>query len=131
MSEKKLRNIIRQEAFKIVKEDQELPVSYSDVPVEDLHPGVKEAIEDWKENTSDSYKKRVPLLYHLLKSGTPPYKMSKEDSEYVDQASGEQKCSNCEYLYQEVATGDYICSQIRGKVEPEGWCNQWHEVEDE
>lgn len=65
-------------------------------------------------------------MYHILGSGTPPYKISKEDSQYSHSAgTQEEACANCTFLYQKVVTGEHICSQIRGKVKPGGWCNQW------
>jgi hypothetical protein len=125
LSKKKLRSIVEKEVKKFLSEEYEYPDAGKNAPEE-----VRQAIERFKNMDPDERSTNI-LLYWLLGSGTPPYKMSKEDSQYVDEASGEQKCLNCEYLYKEVATGDHICSQIRGKVKPEGWCNQWHEVEDE
>lgn len=67
----------------------------------------------------------TPLLYALLGSGTPPYKMSKDDSDYMDESDGEQNCANCEYAYKKVVRDRYICSQIRGGIKPEAWCRLW------
>jgi len=67
----------------------------------------------------------LPLLYAILGSGTPPYKMSREDSEYQSEPSGNQMCANCEYAYKKVVRDRYICSQIRGPIELDGWCRLW------
>lgn len=125
--ESKIKEIIKEE-FQAFFEDNDddqkyqYPEAGRDAPKE-----VKTAIDRFREMASEDRDTDI-LLYWLLGSGTPPYKMSKEDSDYVDKSSGEQKCSNCEYLYEKYATGEHICSQIRGKVEPEGWCNLWEEV---
>jgi len=90
---------------------------------DDAQPEVKEAIERFRELPEDE--REDVLLYWLLGSGTPPYKVSKQDSEYTDAAEGKQTCDNCEFLYLKNANNKYICSQIRGRVKPEGWCNRW------
>jgi len=83
---------------------------------------VKEVInEKLEEGLPDD----LPLLYAILGSGTPPYKMSKNDSSYTDEAQGKDKCSNCEFAYKKVVRDRYICSQIRGPIKPEGWCRLW------
>lgn len=109
-------------------EDFEVP-GYPDLPIEDSPPEIKKLLRRIVEEKSEEEIKSQILLYQILGSGTPQYKMSKEDSEYTDQSSGRQKCINCEFLYQKVPSGEYICSQIRGKVKPEGWCNQWKKAD--
>jgi len=90
---------------------------------------VREAIEKFK-NLDPNERETNILLYWLLGSGTPPYKMSKEDSEYVDGVEdGNQVCANCEFMYQKVPSGEYICSQIRGKIKPGGWCKLWKQAD--
>lgn len=71
-------------------------------------------------------KSQIPLLYTLLGSGTPPLKMSKEDSAYQLRPVGSQRCGNCSSSYQNVVCGDTICSQIEGKIEPDAWCRVWN-----
>lgn len=66
-----------------------------------------------------------PLLYYVLGSGTPPYKMSKRDSKYVDVAKGREKCSNCIFTYIKYVDNTPICSQIRGTIALGGWCKLW------
>lgn len=120
----------------IIKEDSEdmsgefsVP-GYPDLPTENSPKEVVKFLKRFVEENSEEEVKNSILLYELLGSGTPEYKMSQDASEYTDQSSGEQKCSNCEFLYKKVTREDtYICSQIRGEVEPEGWCNQWKEAE--
>ena len=66
-----------------------------------------------------------PLLYYVLGSGTPSYKMSKRDSKYVDVAKGREKCSNCIFTYIKYVDNTPICSQIRGTIALGGWCKLW------
>lgn len=90
---------------------------------------VKEAVERLK-NSEEAYE--TPLLYLILGSGTPPYKMSKEDSSYTDKSgSEEQTCGNCQFAYTKSYTlmeGQepfHICSKIRGEIKLPGWCRHW------
>ncbi len=86
---------------------------------------VQQAIAEF-HNLPEAVKKNTPLLYYILGSGTPEYKMSHADSEYTDKASNPSTtCGNCEFAYQKVINKKFICSQIRGHIQPEGWCNQW------
>lgn len=91
----------------------------------DAQPEVQEALKRYAAMSPEE-RGDTPLLYWLLGSGTPPYKMSKEESEYVDDSETEgQTCENCAFGYVRTATGQLICSQIRGIIKPEGWCNLW------
>ena len=103
---------------------------------------VKQLIADFHK-LPDTVKAKTPLLYWILKSGTPAYKMSPEDSEYVDKtANEEQWCGNCEFLYSsmgKLGLKEYdgkqieeqknkiqtICSQVSGDVKLAGWCRLW------
>ena len=86
---------------------------------------IRHAIGEFHKLPED-VKRITPLLYYILGSGTPPYKMSREDSEYTDQSSNPSMiCANCEFAYQKVISKKFICSQIRGHIQPGGWCNQW------
>ena len=72
-------------------------------------------------------KSQVPLLYTILGSGTPPLKMSKEDSAFQARGVGRQACGNCSSSYRQVAAdGDMICSQIEGKIDSGSWCRLWN-----
>lgn len=84
----------------------------------EAHPLVREAVRELREDPDPE----TPLLYRLLGSGTPPYKMAPSDAGYQDEPHGGERCSGCEYAYEEVATGKVICSQIRGPIELGGWC---------
>jgi hypothetical protein len=84
----------------------------------------KRAIESFSKEPKQ-VRDSKPLLYYVLGSGTPPYKMSKEASAYVDKASGKQNCGNCIFAFQSVVTKNYICSQIRGNIRLAGWCKLW------
>jgi hypothetical protein len=84
----------------------------------------KRVIESFQRETK-ALRDKKPLLYYILGSGTPPYKMSKEDSKYVDKASGRQNCSNCIFTFQNYVKKTYICSQIRGTIKLGGWCKLW------
>lgn len=94
----------------------------------DAHPGVREAVQQFR-GLPESEREDDVLLYWLLGSGTPPYKMSQADADYTDEASGNQTCANCEYLYEEYTSGRLICSQIRGEVSADGWCRLWEGVD--
>lgn len=86
---------------------------------------VTERIKQY-DQLSDEEKKKTPLLYWVLGTGTPAYKMSKKDSEYSDQSTDpSQICGNCKFLYYNPVRKAYICSQIRGRVKVEGWCRLW------
>lgn len=87
-------------------------------------PEINKKIEDFR-NLSDEEKSNKPLLYFILGDGTPAYKMDRSDAEYTDNSKGEQNCANCEFSYQKVATGRYICSQLSGEIKLEGWCRLW------
>lgn len=95
----------------------------------DAQPEVQEAIRRYKEMSPEERGKE-PLLYWLLGSGTPPYKDSREATEYTDTSETEgQTCGNCSFTYFRTATQQFICSQIRGVIQPGGWCNRWEESE--
>lgn len=100
---------------------------YPDAGGPDAPPEMQELVERFLEEVPLSVKKEQPLLYFALGTGTPAYKMSQDDAEYVDDAEdkGNHICQTCEYLYLKPASGKYICSQIRGEVSPEGWCKLW------
>jgi hypothetical protein len=90
-------------------------------------PEVVAAIHRFRTLTEDE-RAEYPLLYWLLGSGTPPYKMAKADVRYTDASTiSNQRCANCRMSYKHVkgAPDDYICSQIDGKIAPPGWCNRW------
>jgi len=74
-----------------------------------------------------SFRDKKPLLYYILGAGTPPYKMGRNESHYTDVSTVPfQDCANCIFAFQSVLKKHYICSQIRGNIEPKGWCHLWN-----
>ncbi len=131
------RQLAAQQPWGLVMADQPLKKFKrpGDEETENLYPGagtrsqpeVQQAIQRYRQLPAEQ-RAQVPLLYWLLGDGTPPYKMSKEDSEYTEESEvEEQTCANCQYIYQANGHGDqgFICSQIRGEIAPAGWCNRW------
>ncbi len=91
----------------------------------DAQPEVQHAVRRFQHLPEDLRQNHI-LLYWLLGSGTPPYKASKPDVDYTDFSSVlGQECSNCVFAYQRVVTGQFICSKMRGTIQPSGWCNRW------
>lgn len=87
--------------------------------------GVRERVLEFANLPEDEREEKV-LLWYILGTGTPEYKMSKELSEYDREGgSAKQNCGNCEFMYLKLKSGDYICSQIRGEVHFKGWCKLW------
>lgn len=88
-------------------------------------PEVRQAVERWKK-LPEKEKEKKPLLYWILGSGTPPYKMSMSEAQYTtnSEVSG-QTCGNCEFAYLKISNKKFICSQIRGRIQPSGWCRLW------
>ena len=85
---------------------------------------VKKAIQEFR-NLSPEERAKKPLLYYLLGSGTPPYKMTKKDSNYVGKTVNRMNCGNCRFTFQRHVNKEYICSQISGNVELDHWCRLW------
>jgi hypothetical protein len=88
------------------------------------NPLVRQAIEQFR-NLPNEAKEDKPLLYWLLGSGTPPYKMSKKDSLYVGKSYRGQNCGNCRFTFMRWVNKELICSQIQGNIELEHWCKLW------
>jgi hemerythrin len=104
------------------KNPHRLPFSYPDAG-KHAPELVKAEIERYKK-MPDNYKRNKPLLYHLLGGGTPPYKMAKQDANYMEKSPVRgQSCGNCRFAYKKVIDDDtYICSQMQGDIRPKGWC---------
>ena len=101
---------------------------YPDVPTQDT----PEEVINWLYRLDEEYdasEEDEALLYQLLGSGTPEWKMSKEDADYKSSPEGNAYCGNCEYAYYSNQSGEFICSKVRGKVEWEGWCRLWDHAE--
>ena len=91
---------------------------------------IKQLVDRFR-SLSDDERAAKPLLYWLLGSGTPPYKMSKADAKYTDESEIEDEtCENCQFIYYGLARKRFICSQISGPVKKEGWCRLWVKGED-
>lgn len=89
---------------------------------------VKKAIAEFIKAPVGKYKKKRPLLYHILGEGTNDYKMSKIDAEYTDKSPYTRRnCANCASLYLRLFNKDLICSQIQGSVKKSGWCKLWNQ----
>ena len=85
---------------------------------------IKQAIEEFRR-LPNKEKQNKPLLYWLLGSGTPPYKMSKKDSKYKKNSYRGQNCGNCRFTFMRVLNKELICSQIEGNIELNHWCKLW------
>jgi hypothetical protein len=85
---------------------------------------VKKAIRDF-HRLPNSVKEQKPLLYWLLGSGTPPYKMTKKDSAYQGKEYRGQNCGNCRFTFMRWVNKELICSQIQGNIELDHWCRLW------
>ena len=87
---------------------------------------VRKAIEQFKRRPEEQRSKK-PMLYWLLGSGsgTPPYKMSKKDSNYIGKSVKGMNCGNCRFTFKRHINDELICSQIRGNIELDHWCRLW------
>jgi hypothetical protein len=91
-------------------------------------PEVKAAVRRFKAMTKEEQEEEI-LLYWLLGSGTPRYKMPKVTADYteaVDLPEGDlQTCGNCKFAYKKVIADRYICSQVSGPIKRQAWCRLW------
>lgn len=72
--------------------------------------------------------KKTPFLYFVLGKGkgTPPFKMSKKDSNYKDPSANKDFiCGNCIFYYTNPVKKIGVCSQIRGNVDYDAICRLW------
>ena len=97
---------------------------YTHLDESNLSDGVLLELDKFRHLPLEQRKKQ-PLLYHLLQSGTPPFKITQKDAKYQNKPKDSMACMNCEFLYLKTANKKYICSQISGEVSPEGFCNYW------
>ena len=95
---------------------------------ETAQPEIQAAIARFRE-LPEAERAEIPLLWWLLGDGSQPYKMSKPDSNYVDHSRSRQQCQGCLHAYYRVADEAFICSVIRGIIEPKGWCRLWEPME--
>jgi hypothetical protein len=98
----------------------------------------KQALENsprWVKDAWNEFQKlpkdvqlETPFLYFLLGKGkgTPPFKMSKKDSNYKDPSSNKDFiCGNCIFYYTNPVKKIGVCSQIRGNVTYDAICRLW------
>jgi hypothetical protein len=88
---------------------------------------IKDAWNEFEKLPLDVQKK-TPFLYFVLGKGkgTPPFKMSKKDSNYKDPSSNKDFiCGNCIFYYQNPVKKIGVCSQIRGNVDYDAICRLW------
>lgn len=85
---------------------------------------VRKAINRFKKLPQDK-KNNTVLLYWLLGSGTPEYKMPKDKADYKTEPQGDQVCGNCQFAYVETDGDKHICSKVRGPIELGAWCKLW------
>jgi len=71
------------------------------------------------------YRERVPLLWHILKGSTQPFKMAKEKAKYTEYPNRDQKCENCIFYYVQVVEKRGVCTKVRGDVKSNHWCKFW------
>lgn len=84
----------------------------------------------WSEYNKLSIKeqRKTPFLYFVLGKGkgTPPFKMSKRDSNYKDPSTNKDFiCGNCIFYYTNPVKKIGVCSQIRGNVDYDAICRLW------
>lgn len=110
---------------------EDVPDAYRDA-YEEAPPETQDAILAALERKGEDQ----PLLYALLGTGTPPYKMPKPAADYQQEPKepeqdeqappdsfGTAQCGNCEFFYEGVDGA--ICSQVRGEVKASHWCRLW------
>ena len=85
---------------------------------------VQKAISQFRRLSLEE-RQQKPLLYWLLGSGTPPYKMTKKGSAYQGKEYRGQNCGNCRFNFQRYVNKELICSQIQGNIKLDHWCRLW------
>ena len=102
---------------------------YRHLDKEKLSPAIKQLLYKFRMLPEDK-KSRTPFLWWLLDISTANFKMSKEDSSYVDKSqTADQICANCKSMYYN--QGQYICDQVgmdesgNDLVKLGGWCKLW------
>ena len=88
---------------------------------------IREAYKEFQKLPIEVQKK-TPFLYFVLGKGkgTPPFKMSKKDSNYKDPSSNKDFiCGNCIFYYTNPVKRIGVCSQIRGNVTYDAICRLW------
>jgi len=105
-------------------EEKQSVNGHPEIPVEGTAPEAVEFLDRMEREGYDPSEEDEALLYELLGTGTPEWKMSKEDADYKQEPEGSEICANCQYYY--VGTdGEGVCSKVRGQVYAEHWCRLW------
>lgn len=113
----------------IKKISEELDLFFYPEAGEKAQPEVKSAIERF-HTLPYTERRKHPLLFWLLGESTQDYKITKEDSQYVEVSrTPEQYCKNCLFGYIQLARKNIICSQIQGYIKADGWCNRWKQAD--
>lgn len=107
------------------KEPTERIDNHPDIPDVDTAPEAKEFVDRLAREGYDGSTADDALLYELLGTGTMPWKMSKEDADYVEEPVGGAYCGNCKYAWYSNQTGKLVCSKMRGYIEYDAWCRLW------
>lgn len=87
-------------------------------------PEIRAAMERFRSLPARK-RAELPALWWMLNDTTQLFKMSKGDAQYTDHSTGHDDCESCDYIYFSIRWQKYICSQIRGYIEPTGWCRLW------
>ena len=104
---------------------------------EKLTPEMAAILEKFRKEPLET-RKNVPFLWYAIGTSTAFLKMSKEDSEYVEESQTEgQTCANCQHIYQHGVSGEnYVCDQVGvdeggqdDSIAKEGWCRLWAPIE--
>lgn len=94
---------------------------YPELPPDNARPELVELLKAISEDDEFDPLEQ-PVLFELLQDSAPAYKMPKSAVNYTEDDAGEQVCANCEYAYRGM-DGRMICSQVRGEIKGEAWCN--------
>jgi hypothetical protein len=124
-SDRDVQKMAKQEAVdsgsSVVDRDEVEIEGYPNLPPEDARPELVELLKAIDED-EDFDPLEMPVLFELLQDSAPSYKMPKYAVDYAEDDAGEQVCANCEYAYRGM-DGRMICSQVRGEIKGEAWCN--------
>jgi hypothetical protein len=88
---------------------------------------IKKAYKEY-EKMGQEYMDKTPFLWFVLgdKKGTPPYKMTKKQSKYIDPTPYPNlRCDNCRYYYYQPLRKLGVCSWVRGDVDRDAFCKFW------
>lgn len=99
---------------------------YTDA-LKDAPEWIKMAYQEYRMKGED-YMSKNPFLWFVLGDGkgTPPFKMTKKQSKYIDPTPYPNlRCDNCRYYYVQPLRKIAVCSWIRGNVDAGAFCKFW------